>query len=174
MNFWFTLKEGLKGFKRARIATTITITSIAFALLLIGYFIVFSVNVNSLIGDVRSKIELEVFLDPALDEAAGLKIRNQIRGFEGVEIVEYISKEKAAARFEKEFGRNIFDVLEGNPLPATCTVKMKEGFQTTVIMRQVAINIETLDGVDEIVYQRDLLSIIDRYINLIYIIAIAL
>ena len=58
MNFWFTLREGLKGFRRARLATIITITSIAFALLLLGFFAIFVQNVDALIGDFRSQFEM--------------------------------------------------------------------------------------------------------------------
>lgn len=171
MTIWFTIKEGLKGFKRARLATTITISSIAFALLLIGYFLVFSVNVNSLIGEVRSKIELEVFLEPELDESMGFKIKEKINSIAGVKSVEYISKAEAAFRFEREFGRNIFDILDSNPLPATCVVKLEEGFRSAIAVRRLSIQIEQLQGVDEVIYQSDFLAVIDRYIDLIYILA---
>jgi cell division transport system permease protein len=171
MNFWFTIKEGLKGFARARVATTITITSIAFALLLIGYFMVFALNIDSMIGDVRSQFELEVFLEPALSEAYGIKIKNKIAAIEGIESVEYISKEQAAKRFEKEFGRSVFDVLETNPLPATCKVRMKEGFQTSDAVNKLIEKINDIENIDDVVYQKDLLSVIDRYINYIYLIA---
>jgi cell division transport system permease protein len=171
MNFWFTIKEGLKGFARARVATTITITSIAFALLLIGYFIVFALNIDSMIGDVRSQIELEVFLEPALSKERSIKIKDTIAKVEGIQTVEYISKEQAAKRFEKEFGRSVFDVLETNPLPATCTVRMKEGFQTSEAISKIISAVNEIKGVDEVVYQKDLLAVIDRYINYIYLIA---
>jgi cell division transport system permease protein len=171
MTFFFTIKEGFKGFGRARLSTTITIISVAFALLLIGYFIMFSMNINNLIGDVRSKIELDVFLIPAINETDGYKIQQQILRIKGIEGADLISKEEAARKFEKEFGRDIFDVLGSNPLPITCTVKIKEGFQSAVAINGIVREIEKINGVDEVVYQRDLLSIIDRYINLIYIVA---
>lgn len=171
MTFLFTIKEGFKGFGRARLSTTITIISVAFALLLIGYFIMFSININNLIGDVRSKIELDVFLIPAINETDGLKIKQQIERIEGINGADLISKEEAARKFEKEFGRNVIDVLGTNPLPVSCTVKIKEGYQNVVSINGIVREIEKINGVDEVVYQRDLLSVIDRYINLIYIIA---
>jgi cell division transport system permease protein len=171
MSFWFTLKEGLKGFQRARLATVITVTSIAFALLLIGYFAVFVLNVDALIGDFKSRFEIEVFLDADANDEIGNKISTQIKTLKGVAAVEYIDKAKAAERFENEFGRSVYDVLESNPLPITCIVTLKEDFQNTQSIGKISDKIKTFKYVDEIVYQGDLLVLIDQYINLVYLIA---
>lgn len=171
MSFWFTFREGLKGFRRARLATIITITSIAFALLLIGYFAIFVLNVNALIGDFKSRFEIEVFLDADVNDYVGKKVSTQIKALNGVGAVEYIDKTKAAQRFEKEFGRSVYDVLDSNPLPITCVVTLKEDFQNTQAIRQISDKIKTFKYVDEIIYQGDLLILIDQYINLIYFIA---
>lgn len=171
MSFWFTFKEGLKGFKRARLATTITITSIAFALMLVGLFLIFSINVDSWIGDIRSKIELEVFLEPLTDNTEGAKIQGQIAGLNGVESVIFISKDMAAQRFRKEFGRDIYDVLDSNPLPASCVVKIKKGYQTALMIDRITAQITNFSGVTEIVYQKDLLMLIDHYLHLVYLVA---
>lgn len=171
MNFWFSIREGLKGFTRARLATIITVTSIAFALLLIGYFVLFILNVDALIGDFRSKFVIEVFLEPDVNDSVGKKVSNQIKALEGVAAVEYIDKKKAAERFEKEFGRNVFDVLDSNPLPITCAVTLKEDYQNSPAIGQISDKIRQIKFVDEIVYEGDLLVLIDKYINLIYLIA---
>ncbi len=171
MSFWFTLREGLKGFRRARLATIITITSIAFALLLIGYFEVFILNVDALIGQFKSRFEIEVFLDADANDDVGIKVSNQIKALEGIATVEYINKAKAAERFEKEFGRSVYDVLESNPLPITCVVTLKEDFQNTQSIKQISDKIKTFKYVDDILYQGDLLVLIDQYTNLVYLIA---
>ncbi len=171
MSFWFTFREGLKGFRRARLATIITITSIAFALLLIGYFAVFVLNVDALIGDFKTRFEIEVFLDADVNDDVGKKVSIQIKALQGVAAVEYIDKTKAADRFEKEFGRSVYDVLDSNPLPITCIVTLNENFQNTQAIRQISDKIKTFKYVDEILYQGDLLILIDQYINLVYLIA---
>lgn len=171
MNLWFTIREGLKGFRRARLATIITITSISFALLLLGFFTVFVQNVDALIGDFRSQFEIEVFLEADADDSVGAKIHDQIKTIEGVSSVEYIDKMKAADRFEREFGRSVFDVLDSNPLPITCTVTLKEEYQNTQAIEQISNKIQQMKYVNDIIYQGDLLVLIDQYINLIYLIA---
>ncbi len=170
MSFSFSLKEGLSGFKRARLASFITITSIGFALLLIGYFLLFSINIKSWVSQQRARMEMEVFLENTLSSKQGQALANQIKTFNGVHSVTFISKARAAKRFEKEFGRNVFDVLDSNPLPPSVTVRLKPEYQTSSALHKLEQQISKLDGVDEIVYQRDLLLLMEKYVNWIYII----
>jgi cell division transport system permease protein len=173
MSFWFSLREGIKGLGRARLASLITISSISFALFLVGLFIVFSVNVNYWIDDFRSRIELEIFLEADIQNQAGIEISKRIAALESVGEVTFISKEEAAKRFEAEFGRSVYDVLETNPLPSSVIVKMKPGFQTLEHITELANKIYLIDGVSDIVYQRNFILLITRYINIIYLIGIS-
>ncbi len=170
-SLWFSFKEGLKGFKRARLATTITISSLAFALFLVGIFLVLSLNVNRWIGDFREKIELEVFLNSDLTESEGRQIARKLQSVEGIKEVKYISREEAARRFKKEFGRDIYEVMDYNPLPSSCTVSIKKGYQNSISVRKISNKIESIDGVNEVLYQKELMALVDRYINLLYFIA---
>lgn len=170
MNFWFGIREGLKGFGRARLATTLTITSIAFSHLLIGIFIVFSFNMDYLITDIRSKMEFEVYFESTLEEAKGRDIEKRIAALEGVESVAFISKARAAERFKEEFGRDIKDILNVNPLPPSCIVHMKKGYQNLKAIENISDKIAAFDGVDEVVFQKRVLALIDRYITIVYLI----
>ncbi len=169
-NFWFSLKEGLLGFKRARLASIITITSLALALLLTGYFILFSLNVNHWIGEKRSQMELEVFFENDLNNAKAKEATAQIQQIPGAARVIYISKKAAAERFEKEFGRNIYDILDSNPLPPSCKVRLKPGFQTSAAVQKMVLQIGRINGVSDVVYEKELLRLIDYYVTWIYII----
>ncbi len=174
MSFWFTVKEGLQGFRRARLASIITVTSIGFTLLLIGFFLLFSYNLNNWIGHERARLELEVFFEPDLTDAQGQALTARIKSLEGVAQAKYVSKEEAARRFEKEFGQNIYEVLETNPLPPSCTVKIKSGYRSATSVRKISSQIQKLDGVSDVVYEKDILALIDHYIIIVYLIAAAI
>ena len=159
MNFWFTIREGFKGFRRAKLATILTITSIAFSHLLIGIFIVFSINVDFLISDIRSQIEFEVFLEPELSNARAKLIEKNIRQLDGVDTVIYISKEQAALRFEKEFGKKVEEILTVNPLPSSCIVYMKEEFRNLKAIESISEKVKQIEGIDAITHHTYLSSI---------------
>lgn len=169
-NFWFSLKEGLLGFKRARLASIITVTSLALALLLAAYFVLFSINIKRWIGEKRSKMELEVFFENDLNDRQAQVVTEEIRKISGADRVVYISKKMAAARFEKEFGRNIYDILDSNPLPPSCTVRLKEGYQTSAAVQKIVLQIGRIKGVSDVVYEKKLLRLIDYYVTWIYVI----
>ncbi len=170
MNFWFTIREGLKGFTRARLSTLITITSIVISLFLIALFLILSINVDSWVGQIRSKLELEVYIDRVISEEEANKINQKILKIRGIEKVEYISKEGAAKRFEEEFGKNIYETLQSNPLPASIIITLKPGFRNTEKAALVSKEINKINGVDEIIYHKELISIIDEYLNVIYLV----
>ncbi len=174
MNIWFAFREGLKGFRRARLATIISITSVAVALVMVGMFILFSLNMDRWIGHVRSKVELEIFLEPVIKTEEGQQIAERIRKMEGVAAVRYVDKDMAARRFEEQFGRNIYEVLDTNPLPPSVTVRFAEGSQNSKVVERIAARIRGLEGVDEVIYQKELLALVDRYVHLIYLIAAAI
>ena len=148
----------------------ITITSLALALLLTGYFILFSININRWIGEKRSKMELEVFFENDLNNEKAKAATAEIQKITGTDRVVYISKKDAAARFEKEFGRNIYDILDSNPLPPSCTVRLKPGFQTSGTVQKIVLQIGRINGVSDVVYEKELLRLIDYYVTWIYII----
>ncbi len=164
MTIFFSIKEGFRGLAKARVAGMVAITSIALSLTLIGLFAMVSSNLNDWIGSVRERIELEVFLDITLDEKKITSIRPALEKISEVDSVRLISKKEAAQRFREEFGQDVFDILDFNPLPASYIVKLKKGALNMSTVTQVIQKISSVSGVDEVVYQRIMLQAIDRYL----------
>lgn len=170
MSVFFAFSEGLRGMAKARLATIVSITSITVTIILIGLFIVFSINLHNWIDQVRQKIEMEAFLK--VDVKA-----NQIKGIEkrlvsekGIDSVKYISKEAAANRFKQEFGEDVISLLEFNPFPASFTIYLENTYRSADGAKNIKQILEQYQQIDEVVYQEPLLLTIDRYINIIYII----
>jgi cell division transport system permease protein len=128
-----------------------------------------SININSWIGDLRSKLELEVFLDRAITEKETENALNKAKLIKGVQTVRYISKEEAAKRFEQEFGRNVYEILNSNPLPASMVILLQPLFQNAAGAASVTSELNKIEGVEEVIYQKELIALIDNYLNIIYI-----
>ena len=84
----------------------------------------------------------------------------------------YISKEQAAARFKSEFGQDIYEVFDYNPLPPSFIITLKDNYRTYEKINILSHRIEKYPEVDEVIYQKLFIATIDRYINLIIIAAI--
>ncbi len=173
MSFWFTIREGFKGFRRARLSTMLTIISIFFSHFMIGLFVLTSINFNTWVNAFKNRVELEVFLEPGTSDNEAQKLGKKIRAMAAVEKLRYISREQAAQRFEKEFGRSVYDVLQSNPLPASFVVHLKPAYRNAAGIDKWARQIQQYDVVDEVVYPRRVINLIDRYLKIVYAVGLA-
>jgi cell division transport system permease protein len=166
MAILYTLKEGFSGFKRARLSSVITIFTMTISLLLLGLFAIIYRNTNSIIQSFRDKVEMEVFIAAEADSAQTDSIRTAVMTVPGIISAQYISKAEAAKIFKKEFGEDINDVLDFNPLPASFKLRLDTDYKNSDSARAVHAALTQIEGVDDVVYRKTLLEILDRRVKI--------
>ncbi len=166
MSFFFLLKEGVVGLKRARLAAVITIVSICLSLSLFGSFTLVGYNLQDVFNRFYKKIRLEVFLDPSLNLNQLEKLKAKIHRNPEVEAVEYISSQAALEEFQKTFGQDLSGVLKTNPLPASFRVVLHPRYTAPERIEQLANRIRQLPGVQEVLYQREVVRFLHKYLGL--------
>ncbi len=167
----FLLKEGFGGLFRARFASMVAVATVAISLVLIGFFLVVTINLGRLFENLRSRVELEVFLDDSFDSLRIEELEEQIQRFEGVETVTFISKEQAVAEFKQLFQgqeEDYFETLGFNPLPASFRIKLTESYRSSTGAEKVFRYLSTLDGIreEDIVYRREFLVLLEKYFEI--------
>jgi len=167
MSLFFHIKEAIKGLTKARLATILSITSIMLTIILMAIFIIFSLNLNNWINSFREKIEMEVFLLPSVSENQINELSESLNKIPGIQTSQFISKKEAAKRFKDEFGQDIFDVLDFNPLPQSFIITLDDTARNLKSIDRISQNIKNITEVEEIVYQKFLLESIDKYITFI-------
>jgi cell division transport system permease protein len=172
MSLIFSINEGFKGFFKARLATTLSVTSITLTIFLTGLFVVFTINLQSWLGFLREKIEIELFVETGSTEKEIEELKNKISKLEAVKDIEYVSKEDAAKRFEEEFGQNVYEVLEFNPFPPSIIIHLNDGFQNPAEIGKLKKRLEIFANVDEVFYKKPLLEKIDQYVQIAYILGL--
>ena len=166
MNLGYLFKESFSGLRRATLSSIVAITVITVALSLFGLFLIITFNVSRLVEDLRSRVELEAFLDKSLDTPASRKIERSIAATEGVESVMFISKAEAARILKSVMGANdIFDLVDTNPLPASFKIRLKPEFRNLDGVIAIAKSVESIDGVEEVSYKKELLEALDQQAN---------
>ena len=165
MAFFFTLKEGVKGFKRARFSSIITIFTMTISLLLLGLFAIIYRNTNQIIQSFRDKVEMEVFLTVDADSSETARVNELLLNVPGVQSAAYISKDEAAKIFKKEFGEDINSVLDFNPLPASYKLQLSSEYRNSDSAKVIHDAIAEIEGVDDVVYRKALLEILDRRVK---------
>ena len=125
MSLSFIVREGFSGFGRARMPAAITVTISFFALVLLGLFSTVSLSFFDIMQELRSRVELEVFLGDSLTEAQAAGVTGKIRELNGVREAVYVTREEAAAIFSRDFGEDVVRILGSNPLPRSIRLKFQ-------------------------------------------------
>lgn len=173
MNSFFIIKEGLLGFKRARLAVTISVISIALSLLLMGIFGVTLQNIADIFQRSFKRVQLEVFIDPSLAISQVKRLEQRIQQNSAVDSVSFISPEQALKKFEQDFGEELVTVLDENPLPPSIRVVLNPRQSDLNKVEAIVQEIKSINGVDDVVYQTDIIRLVNEYFLIGVIISIA-
>ncbi|MFC1562470.1 cell division protein FtsX [candidate division KSB1 bacterium] len=162
----FSIKESLKGFRRAKLSSFVSIIAIFIALTALSIFAILALKIQGILNEIENKVELEVIIDERLSNREIKILNNKISNLKEVSQVEFISKEKAAKRFEESFGEDINELYGDNPLPISFLIKVKKDFFNKESMDMIISKVENLNGITETIFKRELFIIIERYRNI--------
>jgi cell division transport system permease protein len=156
------LREGFSGFKRAKLSMFAAIFTICVSLLLLSFFAILFLNANNVVNSLREKVEMEAFLNDQLSNDKIIEVKGLVEMLDGVREVHYVSKEEAAKIFQQDFGEDIYKILNFNPLPASLKIFLKEGYKTAKHAESIVQQIKSLKGVDDVIYRKQLLEMLDE------------
>jgi cell division transport system permease protein len=160
---WFALKEGWRCFRTLGIGGLLTLGSLTATLALgaltaEGYFML-----NKWNRELLSKFEVEAFLNPDITDDHAQAALQSASHLPGVAGARFISRAEAANRFREQFNSNLLDLLGYNPLPPSIVLTLTPNAINSRTWGTLAIQLKNIDGVDDVVYQGELLGEVDRF-----------
>ena len=168
----FSFRECLLNIRRSLAVNIMSIIIIAIALLMFGVFGVFTYNLMLAIHQVREKVDMEIYLHDDIGNMDRLRLRARIEALDGVKDFEFISKEQALK--EGRVNPRYLDVLDSNPLPASFRLTFREGARNNEYLDRVAAALEQYAEVEEVVYGKDWIGVLDRLTHAFVTIALVL
>lgn len=165
MSLTYAVRESISGFRRGRIALFVSVLTTCIALLWLGLYYLVTVNAQRLVQIARERVEMEAFCEEPISRQRIGEIQKQIGAIPGVASVRFVSKEEAARIFKQEFGEEVSDVLDFNPLPPSFKLTLKDDFRTSAGAKEIAQRIEALAGIDGVLYRHDLLEFLDERLS---------
>ncbi|MDO5139710.1 MAG: permease-like cell division protein FtsX [Oscillospiraceae bacterium] len=151
------------------------ILAITAMMLILGLFFVSFVNVNLFATSIGKDYNvIQVYLKDGIKQETTDAVGTSLEKTEGVEKVEYVTKDEALETLRERWGDNgyLLENLPENPLPASYTVHVKDKDAAN----RVGAAAPDLKGVDDVVYYRDTiekLAQISHFIEVASIIAMA-
>lgn len=158
MKFLFILRQTWNNLWRERTPVSASILTISVALMiLIALFEVSWVLYDNL-NDLKQNMVIEVYLQPDISERQAAVIRDRLSDYGTIEQMRIVSKETAADIFLKEFGEDIRDILDENPLPIMIEVRLQAAYNHPDYLNVFKKQTETIPGVDEVHYRHVLIE----------------
>lgn len=136
---------------RQPLATLLTVMVIAISLTLPSVYYLVYKNVSEAAAQWYPTPQLTVYLDKALDDDAAEQVMTVLKGEEGVDKVNYLSREEALGEFRNWSGfGGALDMLEENPLPAVAIITPKMNFESSETLNTLRDRVAAVKGVDEV------------------------
>lgn len=130
INVGYFVRESFLSFKRNWVMSLGAIITIYLSLLLVGVAIGSGMLLDQVVQSVEDKVSIRIFLKDGAPPEQVDALEQQLLANEMVDTVVYTSKEKALEDFKasmvEQDSVEIFDQLEGNPLPASIDVELKD------------------------------------------------
>jgi cell division transport system permease protein len=157
------IRETLLSFRRAPVLSLLSITTIAFALFVVGLFGLVALNLRSALADVEERVEIVAYLMRGTPVEVVTVAIGDIEAFPGVESAIYVSEEDALARAREltEF-QGVYEDLTDNPLPASIEVRLLPGYRDAETVAQVAEWLGSFRFADDVRFGREWVERVDR------------
>ena len=128
-SFKYLIGEGGRNLRANRQMSLASIGVLMACMLLIGGALLFSLNINSLMGYVEGQNEMVAFMESKATEEEIQSVREAIEQLDNVASSQYVSKEAALEEQMGDLGdsASLLDgLIEDNPLPPSFRIKVKD------------------------------------------------
>lgn len=123
------IRDTLKSIERNNLMSIASVLSVIAALIILGIFLILTINVQEVTKDVESKLELKVFLQEGFSEDQRVTIEEALKNSELIESVNFESSQEALDNFTVSL-EDYAPLLSGyntenNPMPASFIIRVK-------------------------------------------------
>lgn len=162
------LSNAVRGIRTARATSALAVVTIAVVLVLIGSGSLLVSNMNRIIDDFGSDLQVTAFLDASVGNDEQRALAARVGAAPGVERVEIVTRDQALERFERIAGSaELLAGLEDNPLPASLEIFLLPEARNAASIEILDDALDGLPGIEELAHGQEWLEGYTRAISLI-------
>lgn len=156
----------MKSYKNRRLIASYTsvVIIMSIVLFLLGLFGIFFITSNSIINSFKEKLTISVFFNENAKEIDITQFKNEVLMSDYISNLKYISKEDAVLIMKEDYGDNFIKDLGYNPLVNSADIALRNQYVTSYKIDSISKIIEQKDFVDEVIYDKDLINMINENI----------
>lgn len=125
----YLFKQGTRNIMSNKLMAFASFCVLLVSLLLVGFSLLFYVNINSLVTGIESKNEVIVFLDEDTSDERINDIQKSLKSIGNIESISFYSKEEAFVHLKESMADSalLFDSMgDDNPLVDSFKIKIKD------------------------------------------------
>jgi cell division transport system permease protein len=139
INAGYFIRESVQNFRRNWVMSLGAVITIFMSLLLVGLSLAAGYVVQEIVQDVEGKVTIQVFIKDGVATEDVDALQQYLLDDALVESVDYTSKEEALEKFKEQMAESpeIVEQIEGNPLPASLDVTLREPRDVSVVVAKI-------------------------------------
>jgi len=165
------MKVRKPGFLNILLTSTISMSLVLF---LVGLVFLLFFVARDMSTYVKENLNLSIILDDNTGKLDEQRIEKFLTGSPYAKSVDYISKADALKDHISSLGENPQEFLGYNPLKASIEVKLHEVYANNDSVIKIENKLKSFAGVNRIVYQKDMVSLVNENVNKLSIILLVL
>lgn len=132
---------------------------------MLGLLGIIILNTQKLANNVKENIGFQVILNDNVKDVDVARMQKTLDASEYVKSTEFINKEEAAARLQKDLGEDFIDFLGFNPLLSSINVHLKADYANADSLAWIEKDMLDTKLVKEVIYQKSLVSMINENVQ---------
>lgn len=132
---------------------------------MLGLLGIVILNTRQLSDNVKENIGFQVILNENVKDVDVSRMQKTLDASEYVKSTEFINKEEAAARLQKDLGEDFITFLGFNPLLSSINVHLKAEYANADSLEWIEKEMLDTKLVREVVYQKSLVSMINENVK---------
>ncbi len=163
----YAVIEAFDRFRRAPGLALLSLLVTGVLIYLFGIFLLLTANLNQIIADVRTRIEMTAYFKTDAEQKQMDAAVAAIGKMTGVKACVFYSKNENLKQFKKEFAdqRPFLDAIEVNPLPASARIQIKPAYKTAENVTELAAAVRRLKGIEKVQFGGDWIARLDRIVS---------
>lgn len=154
-SFRYLVRSGVKNLWNNRMMTIASVGTLIACLLIVGFAVLFSINVDSIVEYMGQQNEIVVFMELDTPEEYMSVMKDDLAEMDGLGTITYISRQQAFEDYKAKLGDKA-DILDGmeddHYLPASFRAKILDPEKVDILMT----SIRRMDYVNEVQAPTDL------------------
>jgi len=152
----YFIAEAFRGLRSNSIVNLLAVGTISMAMLIVGFFLLVFINIQSTVTSLSDRLEMSVYLKDGLTEQEKDFLRSRLKIEPGVRKMNFVPKAEALLLLKKELkGQEaLIQGLGENPLPDAYEIGIDPRYAEVEKLEALAKKISGYKGVEDVSYGR--------------------